>query len=417
MPERPRSVGPYGSAADLPTIAEMLTQIDGMKLLTRFVSRDQRPAAIALEEQVREHVAVVDGFYELLGPRNWIFHDDLNLAFARSLLLLSADQAERALIDFYRDPDKLRFLVQRLGRFEEMRVRSPLIERAEGDFHAGRYYSTVQLLLSVMDGFVNDIQRANRRGLHARDPDEMVAWDSVVGHHLGLAHAHQTFIKTFRKTSTEEVRELYRNGIVHGMLISYDNDFVASKAWNRLFAVADWATSRQKQAAEPKARPSWRDIFRSLERNRQVKEALDQWRPSSVGAGEEEFEANELVALSRDYLEAWKARNFGRMASVLSPLIGEETEAKTAGMIRSVLAGTSLTRFEVKRVDYTAAAVAEVDVALCVDDSDVAGTMRWVRSGPNGMSVAPNESGSWRLMTWTDLAMAHERDRTNISGD
>jgi hypothetical protein len=78
---------------------------------------------------------------------------------------------------------------------------------------------------------VNDVETADRRGLHAREAGEMVAWDSLVGHHMGLAHAHQTFTKTFRRISTEEVRELYRNGIVHGTLVNYDNDFVSAKAW------------------------------------------------------------------------------------------------------------------------------------------------------------------------------------------
>jgi hypothetical protein len=53
-------------------------------------------------------------------------------------------------------------------------------------------------------------------------------------------------MKRFSKTSNEEVFELYRNGIVHGVLLNFNNAVVASKAWNRLFAVADWATSREK---------------------------------------------------------------------------------------------------------------------------------------------------------------------------
>jgi hypothetical protein len=57
----------------------------------------------------------------------------------------------------------------------------------------------VLTLLSVMDGFVNDVDHGERRGLHARDADEMGAWDSVVGHHMGLTHAHLSFTKPFRR--------------------------------------------------------------------------------------------------------------------------------------------------------------------------------------------------------------------------
>jgi hypothetical protein len=37
------------------------------------------------------------------------------------------------------------------------------------------------------------------------------------------------------------------------MVVSFDNDVVATKAWNYLFAVADWATSRQKQKVPAQA--------------------------------------------------------------------------------------------------------------------------------------------------------------------
>ncbi len=89
-----------------------------------------------------------------------------------------------------------------------MRPRIPLLQMALVDYESGRFYSTVLVLLSVMDGFVNDLDTAQRKGLHARSPEDMVAWDSVVGHHLGLSHAHQSFIKGHYKTSVDETTEL-----------------------------------------------------------------------------------------------------------------------------------------------------------------------------------------------------------------
>lgn len=75
----------------------------------------------------------------------------------------------------------------------------------------------------------------------------MVAWDSVTGHHLGLRHAHQSFIKGFYKTDTTKVTDLFRNGIMHGSLVDFDNERVAAKAWNRLFAVSDWAEAQKRR--------------------------------------------------------------------------------------------------------------------------------------------------------------------------
>ncbi len=120
-------------------------------------------------------------------------------------------------------------MIMPLNRFPAMQSRMDLIEKARVDYQEGRFYSTVLVLLTVMDGFVNELDAHRRRGLHAREPDELNAWDSVVGHHLGLAHAHKTFTKTTSKTSSEPVFELHRHGILHGTLLNYDNPVVAAK--------------------------------------------------------------------------------------------------------------------------------------------------------------------------------------------
>jgi hypothetical protein len=69
----------YPSARDLPTVVELLRQIRGMKRLTRFVARRQRAKLLELEAQVGALTATVDNFYSVLGARQWIFHEDLNV--------------------------------------------------------------------------------------------------------------------------------------------------------------------------------------------------------------------------------------------------------------------------------------------------------------------------------------------------
>ena len=227
----------YVSARDLPSIAEMIKTLDGMGLLTRVVARSQRPEILRLKKQIEDHVEAVDGFYAVLGSRHWILHESLGLDLVRDVAALPPDEAEERLLAHYRDPEALARMIRLVRNHSAMRPRNHLLERAERDFAERRYYSAILVLLAAMDGFVNDLDPQQRRGLHARTPDEMAAWDSVVGHHMGLANAHQTFVKGFYKTSDAEVYELYRNGIVHGMLTNFDNEIVAAKAWNRLFAV------------------------------------------------------------------------------------------------------------------------------------------------------------------------------------
>jgi hypothetical protein len=321
---------PYRSALDLPGVAEMLQQIRGGKVLTRFIARRVRPDLVRIEKNVRKLAGLVASFYALLGPRHWIFHENLSTEKIGPLVQLSVEEAERALIKIYKDSETLRFLIRMLMRFPQLQARMHLIERAHKDYVEGRYYSTVLVLLSVMDGFVNDFE-SKHRGLHARGEDEMHAWDSIVGHHLGLTNAHRTFTKSFSRTSDEEVHELYRNGILHGNLVNFDNDIVATKAWNRLFAVADWATSRRKQSMPVKPEPSFRELLAKIKENAEAKKALDEWRPRAITEEEPDFANEPLYLRTAEYLVAWREKNYGRMAEFLSSLVREDTHGPNCG--------------------------------------------------------------------------------------
>lgn len=397
--ERP---GPYESALDLPSIATLLEQIKGAKMLTRIIGRKHRQDIIEIERQIRDLASVVDRFYALLGERQWVFHDMLNVERVREIFQSGEppEQAEQRFIEIYRDSETLEFMIRTLRRFSEMQVRMHLIERAREDYQAGRFYATTLSLLSVMDGFVNDVDKEARRGLHSRTDDEMAAWDSVVGHHKGLSFAHKTFTKTIKKTVTEEIFELQRHGIVHGMIVNYDNVIVATKAWNRLFAVADWATSRQKQAAPKPKDPSFRETLAQIVKTQRARESLDAWNPSVMAKGEGGFEEQEAFKAAEAYLSSWKAKNFGRMARFLPLQMSESTPNKTAGRIREEFERLELRDFEILRLDFSAAAVCEVDVILHFDDEAKPGRMRWIRETAAGEPATPNEDGRWRLWLW-----------------
>lgn len=383
----------------------MLERIQGMKLLTRFVARDQRKSLLEIESQVRELTDLIDRFYTLLGPRHWIFHDSLNTEKIKALIGLSVDEAEQEFVELYQDPEALRFMIMGLRRFPEMRSRMDLIEKARIDYGAGRFYATVLVLLTVMDGFVNDLQPEQRRGLHTRDAEELSAWDSVVGHHLGLTHAHKTFTKRTSKTSDEPVSELHRNGIIHGTLVNYDNAIVATKAWNRLFAVGDWAASVEKQKVKPVPNPTWREIFSQIAANEKAKKALEAWRPSSLDADDPGFADQDVCQRALAYLAGWTAKNYGVMALLISPGLGENTPRKTAGMIRDACSMYELRKFTMKRAVFDAPAVCEINVDLTFDSGTHPAQMRWIREAVDGMAATPNVEGEWFLYLWGPWAM------------
>ncbi len=189
---------------------------------------------------------------------------------------------EAVVIASYNDPSRLDRLIAQLSVVPDMRDRMPMVRLARDDYFGGRFYSTTLVLIAVMDGFVNDIERA-RRGLTARDPDEIDVWDSVVGHHLGLKNAHRAFTRTFKATSSQEIYSLHRNGIVHGNLVSFNNLVVATKSWNRLMAVKDWATAMEKakEPPTPPPPPLSESVSQLTVIVRRTK-ALKEWRPRTI---------------------------------------------------------------------------------------------------------------------------------------
>jgi hypothetical protein len=109
---------PYRSAHDLPSVRELQRQLTALKALTVFMGRDKRAQLLELERQIASLVEVVDHFYDLLGSRHWIFHDQLPTDEISAVLALSPEEAEARLVAIYQDRDRLRFMVRRLSSLD-----------------------------------------------------------------------------------------------------------------------------------------------------------------------------------------------------------------------------------------------------------------------------------------------------------
>lgn len=394
MTDRPQ-VAPYGSARDLPSVREMEQQMAVFELFD--LSSDQRKQ---LEELKREHQRItetVDRFYGLLGDRNWVFTGDFNLTAITAVIETEdAGTAENRLIDYYKTDERIAIPLRRLYRFDAMRPRMELLQKALSDYEAGRYYSTILVLLSVMDGFVNDQETSVRQGLHARSSQDMVAWDSVAGHHLGLGHAHQTFTKGFYQTKTTEVTDLFRNGIVHGTLINFDNVTVATKAWNRLFAVADWADARKLQIKPAVPNPSLKESVDQWNRLQEQKALLEQWQPYEYSASSED--SQEITQVCANFLETWQKRQWGLLGQHFMEFGGTRSSVGKRAVEAKDLYGTfQLSVWTILRVRHTASAVAFTDVELQVNGIIYRTDLRWVRIDDAGKTRSEWEPGRWTL--------------------
>ena len=382
----------------------MAQQIQGSKFVTLFVARNQRPKVLAIERELERLARVVDDFYDRLGARNWIFHDQLSLDKIETILAETSDPgtAETRLIELYRDNETIKWWIMRLRAQDGLRERFHQIERAKEHYDANQFNSCVLQLIAVMDGFVNDFEPDVRKGLASRDPDDMTAWDSVVGHHMGLTHAMSTFRKTIKKRVDEEVFEVYRHGIVHGSVVHFDNIIVATKAWNMLFSVTDWAKATHKAAAPRRPEPSWSDLWSTIKRQAAYKAYEKGFVPRTITPSDAEFANNEVVQRATDFLDAWQHRRWGLVAAFTPPmLLGSTPEGQAARFAKDVFEEHDLSTWKITTVTYDQASSVEIRAIATLNDDMTELRFRMVLWTADGNVGMPGDDGaSWRLAVW-----------------
>ena len=393
---------PYGSVSDLPTVQKIERELAAFEALGALMPTVNTGEIQALKRQHRELVDLVEGFYRLLGPRNWVFTEDLSVTEIGPIVATNDPVvAEEMLVDYYQSDKRISFQLLRLNRYADMKPRMLLLEKALADYQAGRYYSVVLVLLAVMDGFVNDVDKQNRQNLNARSAEDMIPWDSVAGHHLGLSHAHASFNKSVRKLDTAEATELFRNGIMHGMVVNFDNVLVATKAWNRLFAVVDWAEGRRKKAIPKKPEPSWGELATQFETRQDVKRRLAKWRAYDYMVSEVVSERTDLDRTCADFLERWERNQWGPLGQHFSVGVPRPSVGELAVSAKSMYQGHDLTDWKLERVFHRGASMAESQVRLEVNGERHTVLLRWVFSDLQGEQLFDwTPGGVWRLANY-----------------
>jgi len=109
---------------------------------------------------------------------------------------------------------------------------------------------------------------------------ECIAWDSIAAHSTGLNVLKGIFNTGRYSTITDQITIPYRNGILHGMDLGYDNKIVAAKVWAALFAAREWAMKAEQGLleAQPDVPPtSWKDLFSSIAELGKVKQFHKNW--------------------------------------------------------------------------------------------------------------------------------------------
>ncbi|MGW0647161.1 hypothetical protein ACWD0C_34035, partial [Streptomyces badius] len=202
---------------------------------------------------------------------------------------------------------------------------------------------------------------------------------------------------------------LYRNGIVHGSILNYDNVIVATKAWNRLLAVADWALAREKEQQHEAAAPfSWAalagqvtDFVSFVVEQGKINRINEQWPSREYLPGNEDFDSHPAREGSERLLTLWMRRNYGS----ISDLITQDAHAKHGKAVRSEIRRAyqdyPLTAFDILSVAHDMPAACTVVARLHrVGGASATVSLRWIREDANAHPKPEPWPGEWRLCTW-----------------
>lgn len=369
-----------------------------------------------LVQQIEEMSQIPDRFNGIFASRGWIIYDLLNFEVAKNAIAKAEsgdmDGAETDLVNYY-DAETVRWKLQAMKGIRAFHPRVALAQKALIDYEEKRYHACVPVVLSLLDGLVNELQE-KRRGFFAEEVD-LTAWDSISAHSSGLNVLVGIFQKGRYKTTTESITIPYRNGIMHGMDLGYDNKIVAAKAWAALFSTRDWALKAEKgllEAQPEEPRKNWKEILDQLRTNQANKEKLEQWKPRDIKVGIDVPKSGTSVFFAdrtpekqlAKYLNFWRDKNYGYMAQSLSLKMG--TPAKQApARLRQVFSSKTLKSFEFVSIQDHAAALSIISTNLVFEEDGEevfkSFDFRLINEDCQGNpEVSGTPDSDWKIINW-----------------
>jgi hypothetical protein len=332
-----------------------------------------------LRTQLDQMADYPDRFNRYFSKDGWLAHGSLSFDALKSAVdqyESSGPDAGTAVLMDYFSPENLDGRLFFLNWAKELQVRRRLVELAFEDYRAGRYHAAIPVLLMMIDGAVND---AVGKGFHA-DGIELDVWDSMTTADGSINNIKNIFQRSRRKTRTESITVPYRNGILHGMDLGYDNAVVAAKCWCFLFVVADWIVAKKSEGVrrakfEEECRvPSWRELAQQLSANERAKVALEAWRPRELDSdylrelNESRCpEADSPEATAIQFLDLWSRGNYGGI-SKLYWAADKPGSRGHAGEVREMLSDYGFDTYTIDGVSDEAPAISVVEATLATHD-------------------------------------------------
>ena len=374
-----------------------------------------------LSRSFDEMILIPDQFNNLFGDLGWILSENsLDLEVAQQAVFIAESQgidaAEQLLVDHF-SPEWVEKRISLLKFIQGFTPRFDLAMKALEDYKAGRYYASVLVVLSLIDGWVNDLNIVDhqRKGFFNSET-KLIAYNSMTAHSRGLVKLKEVFGISRKKTQTEEISIPYRNGIMHGMDLGYDNRIVAAKCWAALFAVRDWAIKAARNELDPPDEEALEDkslleSIRDYQKVRAETESFKKWKPRDrvIGrdiptfASSQDYEENSPERKMMEFCELWQEKNYGYLAArAFSPFM-----CKKPGEVRKQFSSMELLEYRLTGIHDILPTIEDIDVWLKLirnnHEVELEYTFRLICTDSNNEIVyLPREDTVWGVSTWWD---------------
>jgi len=373
----------------------------------------------ALQSDAQELLQLPDKFNQIFSEHGWIASESMSVQAMKEAIVCNEkygiENAEIYLADYFHDKQTLDFLFMRIQWYPVFDKRMRLLNLAREDYEACRYHACIPLLLALVDGIVNDLSK--HVGIFAENSD-LTAWDSIVGHESGLQYIAKIFKQTRKRTNEEPINIPYRNGILHGRDLAFDNEIVASKCWAILFWIRDWIDGVKKARNLPIDESENKDlsvvlqeILRNEEKQQQFNKWVEEWKPRDANkiymlpiSPDDDgsiFEANTPEATVANFMNDWMHKRYGKLVPIL---YGSSVEVKKkVGQVKKDYENINLNKFSITNIVDEAPAISIVyaEIIYKINEHEYIKniTIRAVYEDDNQMPLFRNDtSGSWKII-------------------
>lgn len=412
---------------ELDSLTHYLEQIKSFKIIMKInkvlryiglgskkISRMEQELQ-SIEQQIREFQYLPKQFNKYLSSRGWIAYDDIDYELMKQIVTMceseSIEAAENVLVELY-SPKYIDSHMIYFSHPLELSKRLRLIEFAFNDYKEEKYYSTIPLLLMVIDGTINNV---TGKGFHANN-FSMDVWDAITNIDSGIETIKSIFKKGRYKTNEEPIFLPYRNGILHGTDLNYDNKIVAAKCWHFLFVIRNWINSKKTEATRLEKfemdtnQPPLRESLEKYKKIQEEKKQIDNWKPRNISTeylqelntnGTNDSQLPEFHVLK--FIHFWVHKNYGEMARMYWKILFHNGKPNFSE-VREQFKDRVLTSYEFYNIVDEAFSISEVFFTVEINKEIKKYKARLVYEGEDGQTHVRNSfNGEWKIVFFGDI--------------